>query len=789
MALRAVRRSVGNNALDWMVTSTQIAGNISAMLQFPPTMAAAAVLLTILQIITDIKTNQQECFRLAHRAARLLMALGRRMEGKWDDAPESLLENIREFETTLLSIRDFMLKAAQTKWIGRFMAKSSIQDALSQYDQQLRDAAMSFQLASLIEIHYAIGSSRENSSTKPLRITGEDIVTSPVEFPEPLISQSAARSMSESIVSTFEPVNQSTRCSSESTDSSFTFVEADPESFVTESEPQAPAIPEPTEEELFLADLSGETDEFGFRRYHQSDVIVRKANRKAVGWFAGTSEAQAGGRKTTIKKYEGQRDVALKQWVRDIKTLRNLHHENLPQLVGYSDPKAQTPFILLASVQSRDLASAMRSALTTRGLADCACLILKTYRDISSAIVHAQQQLSLSENEAQDFIDHATYSVDSDNNVVVGLPAPREGWVTARSYGLEESLAGRALQYLKELMNAEEATLQVGTSPASLNKYEQLKALLHSLLPRRREGPALSPELEDLLDDADEDSPITLRALRALSIQQSRHDQTWQARVPVGSLTTGDYGYIPGGSTDFANFVRLGNILDDLEDGKAMEVVGETHGTMLVRAGEPSGFPPPLPQRQPASPYILPDEMECWPVALIPRGNAVLFAHHEKGLASVNAAWRLLIAHGATLASTHGIMPQDLILVTRSLRINDHQIDDWKPSLPPPPGIGRATGFGAPAFGGAVAFPQHGRFGGALAFPHHGFGAQVPEMPSIVYLVTSARPNFAAYITDNPMGRPRPRATRSTSWCFACRSGSPVGYADFIQLDAEDVEP
>ncbi len=125
MALRAVRRSSGNNALDWVVTSSQIAANVSAMLPFPPTMAAATLLLAILQIITvsnsfllvlvsnrvtfgpiicahtspqDIKSNQQECFRLAHRAARLLTALGRRMEGKWDDAPESLLENIREFE-------------------------------------------------------------------------------------------------------------------------------------------------------------------------------------------------------------------------------------------------------------------------------------------------------------------------------------------------------------------------------------------------------------------------------------------------------------------------------------------------------------------------------------------------------------------------------------------------------------------------------------------------------------------------------------------------------------------
>jgi hypothetical protein len=46
----------------------------------------------------DVKTNQQDCVRLAQRAARLLMDVGRRMEGKWDDAPLSLLENIREFE-------------------------------------------------------------------------------------------------------------------------------------------------------------------------------------------------------------------------------------------------------------------------------------------------------------------------------------------------------------------------------------------------------------------------------------------------------------------------------------------------------------------------------------------------------------------------------------------------------------------------------------------------------------------------------------------------------------------
>ncbi|KAN0142061.1 hypothetical protein V8E53_000523 [Lactarius tabidus] len=199
-------------------------------------------LLSLLQIINDIKANQQQCLR---------------MEGKWDDAPQSLLENILEFEVTLLPIRDIMLRAAQAKWIGRLMAKSSIRGAL------LPTTEGRGYLESLIEIHYAIGSTK-GDSTKPLIITDKDTITSPVEFPE-LLPQSSAGSLSESTVSTFEFEN--IRCSSESTDS-FTL---------------------PTEEELFLTSLNGETDVFG------SDVLVRKANRKAVSWFAGTSEVQAGG--------------------------------------------------------------------------------------------------------------------------------------------------------------------------------------------------------------------------------------------------------------------------------------------------------------------------------------------------------------------------------------------------------------------------------------------------------------------------------------------------------------
>ena len=114
----------------------------------------------------------------------------------------------------------------------------------------------------MIEIHYA-----RDSSTKPPRITGEDIVPNPLEFPEPLLStrQPDLRLNSRHILLEIENI----RCSSESTEFSSTFVEAeaDPETLVTKSEFQSPAIPEPTEENVFLADLGGETDEYEVRDY------------------------------------------------------------------------------------------------------------------------------------------------------------------------------------------------------------------------------------------------------------------------------------------------------------------------------------------------------------------------------------------------------------------------------------------------------------------------------------------------------------------------------------------
>jgi hypothetical protein len=136
-----------------------------------------------------------------------------------------------------------MLKAAQTKWISRLVAKTSIQEALMRFDQQLKDAAMSFQVrrqihcythfgghetererdqvSSLIEIHYAIGVSSRNTP----RITDGQTFTSPIQSSEALASLGDGTTL-ECSASSFELVQKSCD-STESLLSSFTLVEPD----------------------------------------------------------------------------------------------------------------------------------------------------------------------------------------------------------------------------------------------------------------------------------------------------------------------------------------------------------------------------------------------------------------------------------------------------------------------------------------------------------------------------------------------------------------------------------
>ncbi|KAI0289110.1 hypothetical protein BC826DRAFT_1107217 [Russula brevipes] len=695
-----------DNAIDWATTTLKTLSNVSPI---PPLTVAMDVVLSILQIVS------------------------KRMEGK-EDVPQSLWNYIREFE-------DFLIK--------RVLEKSSVRDQLIQHEWKLKGARWHFQLSLSIETRYVLAPGGAPPHNPP-RIVHQSVVANPID-PEV----------------------------------------ANLEGLQPESGSPSPTLM-PTEEDEFLASMVRDTradEEFGFRRYHQSDVIILKSNRKATGWFAGSSDADVCGQKMTIKRYEEDKD--LKQWVRDIKMLRNFQfviaccligsvanswhvsHENLPQLLGYSHKGAPTPFILLAGIQNRALDEVMRSVLTTRCLADSASLILRTYRDIASAIAYAQRQLSLSQIDAQYFIEQATYSIDSKDTVVVGLPPPRVKGNTLYLRGLEGSVVRYVTQILEELVDVENSILQLQVGPHKMamafNRYEQLRDLLYFLLPRRREGLDLSPELEGLLDGVDEENPLTIPALQAVSMHQSRSIQWSYAESLVGPLKPGDYGYTAGDSRDLSNVVFLGNIQDGECVKEVEHVVCQANCTMFMLEHDPvichrrSGLP--------TGTSLFPDDGECWEIPLL-EGNADVRVCHKTGLASAKAAWEFLVVNGASLASTHGVEPQALILVTRYERNDDYDATGWLSSLGPR----RAIEFSSTASDGP-------------AFPVPERRAEAPLDTSIVNLITSFQPDFATYITDEPVNVSPEHSTGSSPSLLGPRcSGSSYEAIDHIRLDAENLE-
>ncbi|THH17030.1 hypothetical protein EW146_g3702 [Bondarzewia mesenterica] len=839
MSLKVIKtRSTGGKSfLDLAALTAKIAADVTSLVQFPPTSAAASILLTILETLQSIKSNREDCFGLARRAARLLIDLGRRMDGKWDNAPPALLANIYEFERydidahlspfvqavhegirrTLTSIREFMLQAAQVKWIDRLISKSSIEAAIIEYKQQLEEASHSFQIASLIEIQYNIWNLRSTSSN--VRIA--EIVQMPgtsdkgLSGASPYVAEEilGLSLEEESSLPANAPHLSIAQGKSEDFTADVVIRDHGDTSPIIKSSLNQPTLPD--EVEAFLGQDSETHDEYGFRRYHQSEVILRKPNKKAQGWFAGTTHADAGGRQMTIKRYDGPKREALRQWMNDVKTLRNLYHENLPQIMGYSDGKASVPFILMAKVSSQDINDYVLKALKTQTLASSARTVLKIYRDITSAALHVQQQLSLDNSQLQNFIEDATYTVGSEKDVILGLPPPKPGsWHTYRSYNLTESLVDRAMK-VGEILDNDEAVLSLthysistqylanmddkgsfisrpsdstatvrvchaypSTSFINLivslvtKKAQQLQGLVRSLLPKASDDPSLHPSIDDLLDEDEE--PTSISVLRNLSLSQKAHGQQWMSRAPVGKNGIGDFGYIPGGGT-FEEFEKLGNVF---------ELEPASFSSMLELTGSQIQWKNGFTDRQAVNPYVLPGGLEGWPIPVLPRADVSVDTVRRACMESVNDAWQYLLRNARSIADRHGIKPYNLVLITQTILQQSYKVKDFNPPPLPLPGQGfQNHGFNNGGFQSRSPFgnsPQN-----APSFGRIGFN-QGPPIPQIVYLFTSAKPDHEAYWTDDPMGKPRPPAVRSTNWHYSGSSGWPTTDVSYIQLDAED---
>ncbi|KAI0288496.1 hypothetical protein BC826DRAFT_689636 [Russula brevipes] len=255
--------------------------------------------------------------------------------------------------------------------------------------------------------------------------------------------------------------------------------------------------------------------------------------------------------------------------------------------------------------------------------------------------------------------------------MIVGLPPPREGCVTY-CRGLEESLLLCVLRNLRGLMDDGITTLRAGPCQelVHFNKYRQLHGLLRSLLAREGEGLDLSPELEDLLDDVGEHRPLDLRTLRAFNMHQLQFVRSWPDNSLVRPFAAGNYGYIPDGSMDLANFEFLGNIQDSGYHKEIMQVVGLAECKLFGSEHGPVICPP-------MATSSISDERDRWQIPLPLSESSSARVSYEMRLNPVEHAREFLVAHGASLASKHGVEAQDLILVTRSQREYYYLADEW----------------------------------------------------------------------------------------------------------------
>ncbi|KAF8836679.1 hypothetical protein BDN67DRAFT_973870 [Paxillus ammoniavirescens] len=777
MPLRFVRSKTSGvtpvDPLQAAITTTAFARDLVSTLQFPPATAAISVLLLIFETIQSIQTNRAGCDRLARRAAQILVDIDNQMRGRWDSAPELLIRNLQKFEGTLTLVYEFMRKLADSKWSDRFLRKNSIEDSLCEYTRLMEEAAQSFQLTTLIDLHYTVSTLARKIDTSTSDQTSSEAC---VEVPPPYKQKRSQDQYiqepgdSQSCV-TFDPAV---------TVSDLTILPMDTHASSQAEEPMTEiatcGVQDSLDDHYLPEELSSLTlgDDHGFRRYHQSEVMLRGRSRLKDGWWGGAMEVQVQDQPALIKKYDDPKDHAYRQWLRDVKMLQNLYHPNLPQMLGFSDEKAQTPFILLSNVKTQTPEALVRETLRTASLATCMELMLRFYRDLADTAMYVQRQLNLTESQVQDFFEASRYRVDSQKTLVVGLPPPREGqWCTGRNYGLAHTLLDACLHMLP---NQGRVTYSYDKGDGEVTedmqkKINHLVTLARALLPSGSESPELPPKLQELIEDNDFDTPcLTLRQVRDLTFQAGGHDHSWYERhVPADKFSVGDIGYISPG-TGWDSFVRLRNVFEG--DMGVFKTSMKSKGEHWCWENVPI-------RRRPLQAFEMPMNIAGWPVAVPPHKQIDVVVVHEAFVSAVKDAWQYLLQNGKKLAREAGVEPEDLILVTHAGTHQDFYIKDIRPQ---PFGMNHNRQLVDPRFS---ANPFHRQQMHGFHQPPH---FNQPTMPSIVYLFTSLSPSHEPYWSSSPMcalpGADRPPLDRH----FTYKIGYKTGFLNYVQLHAEDFE-
>ncbi|KAH9856382.1 hypothetical protein C2E23DRAFT_882451 [Lenzites betulinus] len=782
--VKKIRKSTLDNALSVLVLTSSVTKEIADVMQFPPAQAAAGILLLVFETIQKIQSNQEGCYRLAQRCLAMLVDIRDHMSGHWDSAPPSLLKALSRFEETLESIHKFMQQEAEQKWGSRLIRKNTIESAMKQYHVALDDAARTFQMATLINIHLAVGDSSRQKSEEasaprptPQAQTGE--TREPTLPPYPVEQQVVMITDVEEICTSPVPRSETadTFITIDST-SSISTIESGEYELISTSE---------TEEDFRI------TEHHGFNQYHQSQFRMKGKSRIKSGWWAGSVEGEVDGRKALMLPYDEDRSVAMKRWMRDVRMLQNLYHPSLPQMVGYSNGETPTPFILLANVQTRLPQAMLLDAIKSSSLAACTHLLLRFYQDTLDAALYLQRQRNLSESKLQDYVEHADFRIDAEQTVVMGLPPSEvdniQSW---RNFGLAHSIRSIYLEILPNRGHAREPldASDKSTTAERQRKVNHLAMLARALLPGSDNLEVVKTRLQNVLraaeadDEEAEASELTLKHIRKAAFAAGAHQQAWfRNTAPPNKFEVGDLGYMPKGASDWADFVVCCNVM---KEGLAkFETSGKATGSQRSWVNRIS-------DKQTLLPFELPGGINGWAVVVPPEMEYDIYIVHETEMTQVNRAWNYVLDAGGALAKQYGVDPEELILITRvgveqRFKVRDlRRIQYWPAST----GMHHMQRF--------PHHQQHGFHGG-----YNPYGLQQPNAapripifhqdlaPKVFYLFTSSDKGFQSHFSERPMPAPLNDSDKpqeldaNTVKCFAYLTNV-YGFLDYVQLHAED---
>ncbi|KAH8083805.1 hypothetical protein BXZ70DRAFT_1012117 [Cristinia sonorae] len=663
----------GKNALKVAIAASKLAQDLGD--SCPPARAAASLLLMIFETIEHMRSNQVECYRLAQRCLDLLTEIHGQMDGRWDSAPASLTRNLHKFESILQSIHDRLIEETQNKWHARILRKAAIKEALAEYNTELDDAARSFQLYSLLNIHYVVG--RDETLVVP---SLPEIDKKKSERYSPSISSSTA-SGTLLVEAESDKTLASERSSMEEChkdpDSPTSGVHSilEPATILCESPQSSAPSSRSTSPSLNITedadvDDRGDLDELSetqdnqrnghFRTFHQSDIIMKGRSRIREGWWAGTVEVEVevGSNKlAALKRYEGPVDVALKRWRRDVDILTNLRHAVLPQLLGVSAHGTATPFIILGDVNTTTLQGYLRKMVLISSISKCVQTLLRFYEELLDAALYLRAELELSDAKIQDYFENASYRVDSSDRIIIGLPLQElDDVISVRQWSLSQTLQETLLRSIRPSSGLKSIVklYDHGVTDSDLeddwetvHKTKHIVFIVSDLLSTiDLSNNSLPTHVRDILALP---RPTSLARIREIAVDSSCLNQTWLTTYESDpfsrTISTGDVGCLQPGR-GFESFRLFHNAV---LDGSLSRNPPASNGWMEY-AGTKSALE-----------CSRVNGMDCWTVNCLSGGPTEASISYADNV-DAGAAWRYLMQNAMTIAAAFNVQPESVVL-------------------------------------------------------------------------------------------------------------------------------